>query len=1011
MATIHYSKAYVGADRSFQATFQGSERSRVLQSFFLGGYSKLYLGNYTKTYDKLWSGTFGAQYSKAYDKIWLGNYVKHYEGTFEGVYDQQWEGSFSTQFAKVWSHQWTGIYEKAYGTQWIKQYTGTYVGQYTGVYTNASAYARQYTGTYIGYYARDGIGSYAKLYQKLWSGSRTYDGQYGATYAKVWTGQYEGSFTGYYSKAYVATWSGQYSKGYASSFQYYDTNYDLQFSKNYTKQWTKTYNKIWVGQYEGQFAGSPTWTGIYAATANYAAQWTGLSWSKTYTGSPTTWSGTYTRYLGDGEQMFYIGAYTGPGSWSKAYVSSTANVWTGAALTPVNYSGSGPLSSPAQSTWMSGGNWGGVGWHSASWTGNAGVERQFQGVMVEAEPAPQGGMQIWYTPFNWSGTQAATWVATFGSDVNYGGGTPIQWTGNWTGTQQYSGLRDHNIPAAYTKQYTKIYTKQYEGTRTFQSPIYYNTYTKLWTGYFEGQSWTKVWSKVWTGQRDNNFDAQYSKLWSGSRTYNGQYTGNYTKHYLSVWIGNWTGQYTGQAIYGTKVTGASFEGVFEGYYDKQWSKGYGASYTKAFSGQYTGYYTKLYTGTFVGQYTGSYTGQYSRLFAKTYEGGFAASYTKLYGKVWTGQFAAQYNKLYLGNYTKTYSSVFLGTAATYLGTDNAQYTKAYTGAVTYNQTSAGTTTVLAANTGHLNTGGQVRVKDQGAWKSTSNIHVKKDNAWHETKAVFVKKDNAWQIMNIGWERTDITITSSEANFHLKNKLTALGKSPDTLPQLVNIYIDGADVYSSSASPAMDLSAGLGSIGFLGTSVKHLVRVFVHPDARIIGMAGAPGGSNAATRTGNDGGNGGDAIKTSGAVELFVENYGIIAGGGGAGGTGGYPVNNSTLQLVGGAGGYGAGYAVISGTLTNILENNSLINKTNAANDMGIHGGDGGLLGQRGDAAGGYQNPNTGSAVAADGALKTVYDKSGNGGLPGAAIDNYNATRVTFINTGNVWGDSKFKYRA
>lgn len=79
--------------------------------------------------------------------------------------------------------------------------------------------------------------------------------------------------------------------------------------------------------------------------------------------------------------------------------------------------------------------------------------------------------------------------------------------------------------------------------------------------------------------------------------------------------------------------------------------------------------------------------------------------------------------------------------------------------------------------------------------------------------------------------------------------------------------------------------------------------------------------------------------------------------------------------------------------------------------MGIHGGDGGLLGQRGDAAGGYNNPNTSSAVAADGALKTVYDKSGNGGLPGAAIDNYDATRVTFINTGNVWGDSKFKYRA
>jgi hypothetical protein len=57
VATIHYTKAYVGADRSFQSTFQGSERTRVLQSFFLGGYSKLYLGNYTAHYAKIWEGS------------------------------------------------------------------------------------------------------------------------------------------------------------------------------------------------------------------------------------------------------------------------------------------------------------------------------------------------------------------------------------------------------------------------------------------------------------------------------------------------------------------------------------------------------------------------------------------------------------------------------------------------------------------------------------------------------------------------------------------------------------------------------------------------------------------------------------------------------------------------------------------------------------------------------------------------------------------------------------------
>ena len=355
--------------------------------------------------------------------------------------------------------------------------------------------------------------------------------------------------------------------------------------------------------------------------------------------------------------------------------------------------------------------------------------------------------------------------------------------------------------------------------------------------------------------------------------------------------------------------------------------------------------------------------------------------------------------------------MFLGQSGSqWTGTENSTYTKAYTGATTYNTVYTTTTNTLSTKTGHLNQDGKTRVKSDGAWKEAEKVHIKKNGTWHETKSVFVKENGAWKIVNIGWERTDINITSNQANFNLRAELDALSKAPATVPQLVNIYIDGADVYSTSSTPAMDLADGMGAINIGGQSIKHLVRVFVHPDARIIGMAGSPGGSNATIQTGYDGGAGGDAIKTNASIELFIENYGIIAGGGGAGGTGGYPVSGTSIQVVGGAGGYGAGYASISGTVTNILENNSLINGTNATNDMGIHGGSGGLLGQRGAAAGGYKNPNTGSQVAADGALKTKYEKSGNGGVPGAAIVGYDASRVTFINTGNVWGDSKYKYR-
>ena len=399
---------------------------------------------------------------------------------------------------------------------------------------------------------------------------------------------------------------------------------------------------------------------------------------------------------------------------------------------------------------------------------------------------------------------------------------------------------------------------------------------------------------------------------------------------------------------------------------------------------------------------------------KTYEGSFAAQYTKLYGKLWSGSFGAQYSKLYLGNYTKTYSGAFLGTVGTYTGVASSVYTKAYVGQLGFNTVYSKVATAALATTtkaGELSDSAITRIKSAGAWKQAKEVFVKSENAWVEARSIFVKSNGAWKLEHIGWERTDITISTNTANFNLRDKLVSLSKSVSSRPQLVNIYLSGCDVYSATAgTPAMDLATGLGAINLGGQTIQHLVRVMVHPNARIIGAAGHPGSQTASTRTGGNGSNGGDAIQTGQAVELYIENYGTIAAGGGGGGSGGFPVHGSSLSIVGGEGGYGAGYATISGTLTNILENNAHINGHDSAHEMGIHGGSGGLLGQRAAAAGGFDNPNTGLAVAADGALKTLYDLSGNGGIPGAAIDNYNATRVTFINTGNIWGDSLYKYR-
>ena len=190
---------------------------------------------------------------------------------------------------------------------------------------------------------------------------------------------------------------------------------------------------------------------------------------------------------------------------------------------------------------------------------------------------------------------------------------------------------------------------------------------------------------------------------------------------------------------------------------------------------------------------------------------------------------------------------------------------------------------------------------------------------------------------------------------------------------------------------------------------------------IIGSGGQPGKQVTSTRTGEDGYFGGHAIKTGNGVDLFIENYGYIAGGGGGGGSGGFPLYGSTLQVVGGKGGTGAGY---HNATTSIMPD-QIVGYVNEANNhldghlsstnYGIHGGNGGLLGHCGIGAGGFTDDvhasDTDTSESNPGTNYSQYALSGDGGLPGSAIIGYDASRVTFINTGNVYGDSKYKFTA
>ena len=961
MANIHYSKTYVSStERGFDASFIGAGTRTPIRHYlggyereYLGYYNKQYEGSYTNQYGKIWSNVFEGVYTKLY----VGNYIAQYTGAYTGTF----EGSFDQQFAKIWTKQYTKAYAKTYEGTYSKQFTGYYTGQYSKIWTNDNTYDTDYTGYYTGYFARDGIGIYTKIWSTQYAGNRTYYGQYTNQFDREYVGQYEGSFVNYYSKTYTPHFLKQYTKTYTGSFNTYTQTND-QFDQ--------------------------AWSGVYAGFRNHGfvgARYFQYDNTETYTGG--TWIGNTTGYFtGPAQTLYWIGPrryYVNfypyilydyePRAWAGVYTSFYGN-WIG------SYTGNFVGASDSYSR-----NYAGPG--GSGWIGSYAL--YYEGVDVSYEDF--GPI---YFPVNYSGTN---WIGSYQADgTNY--------------TKQYIGNRTAygTFTSDWTGQYTGYYTGTYAGDRYWiGGPFYYDRNVNYQKEY-AGPGYSKAYSRIWTGNRDHGFNKQYEGSFAGNRTYYGQYTNHWDAIYIQHWVSTFEGVYTGAQFYGGNTTGASFHAVYEGVYAKNYEKQYTGTYVGYYEKQYDGHYNAQYTGTFIGNREHTFTRvrgvEYLGYYEKAYTGYYGASYGAQYEKVWTGQ----YTKTYVGNWIKNFGGSYAGdtnTGTSYSGTTN--YTKSYAGALTFDQVFATTTSAANTKTGELTSEGISRVKSSGAWKQAKDVFIKKNDAWSESKAVYVKEGDTWKLVHIGWERTDIQINADTKNFNLFNTLIGLSKSPASRPQLVNIYVnDGYDIYSTSSVPAVNLADSLGTINLGSNSIKHLVRIFVHPNARIIGAAGHPGSQVASTRTGNSATNGYDAIKTSAAVELYIENYGIIAGGGGGGGSGGYPVEGSSISQVGGAGGYGAGYASISNTDTNILENNSLINGTNSIANLGIHGGSGGLLGQRGTGAGGYNHPD--GNVANPGTLNSQYDQSGNGGTPGAAISGYDATRTTFINTGRIWGDSKYK---
>ena len=986
MATANYNTTYnSAAGRGYHTSYQGASTSQRIRHY-IGGYVKAYAhlttvayeGVYAKNYSHDWAQVFTGYYTKVY----VGQYTKTYEGNWTGTY----AADYAKQYHKLWSHNWVAAYSSEYEGQYAKQYEGSYSGQYTGNYSNDTAYETQYEGSYEGYFARDGVGLYDKQWEGQYAGSRDHLEQFTAYYGADYTGSYDGS--------YDKQWEGQYTGFYEGT--------------RFAKIWSRTFNSYreafatrsaqWAGNrsYSGQYAGSRThnYSGSrsYQITAtsqyNSPLQWT-KTWTGAYTGSgPSTFWGPrayYTPYYPyvwyDYEPMPWTGA---AGTYYGQYNAQYHLVWTGTASpTSVGYY-TGPTGQQRAEIWQ--------GAPAPNGMGYEGVE-----VWYESEG---GFLYTIYIPRIWTGYGPASWLGMYNIQGNY--------SKQWTTATVYNAQYDSTWNAQYggTKTYYGQYTGYYAQHLFYIGPSvtidydqYYSTnYTHQWTGQY---------TKTYDGARDHTYSKVWSHIWEGPRTYDAQYTGQYTKTYEQYWTGVYTGLYTGLQTYGAeaKTTGANFT--------HQWTGVYSKLYEKLYTGYYTGYWEKAYEHQYANSYTGYYAGSrehtYVGYYDAQYEGSFETAYAGNYGNVftayYTGYYTGYYSRNYIGYYSKGYTGTYAGGSGSYSGVTN--YTKSYLGTVSYDRVWVGASPDNIKS-GQLATQAVAKIKDGGAWKDTKELFIKKNGAWAESKAVYAKKDGVWEIVHIGWERTDLNINSNKRNFNLHTELVAAGASPGTRPQLVNIYVNSGAVFSTTSTPAMDLTSSMGTINIGGTSIKHLVRVFVHPDARIIGASGEAGTVNPTTRSGTSGGNGHDAIKTNAAIELYIENYGIIAGGGGGGGAGGYPVNGSTLVVAGGAGGVGAGFAILNGSDgVDILENDSRINGTNASVALGIHGGSGGLLGQRGSGAGGYDHP--AGNIANPGTLKSQYDLSGDGGLPGSAIVGYDATRVTFINTGKIWGDSKYKF--
>ena len=241
--SVAYLKGYVpNYTGSFVGTFQNT---------FETSFNRRYTGVYTPNYIRAYAGTYTPNYVSNYVTNYISNYVNNYDGaTYARAYTQPYAGNFN----RAYTNPYTRTFNAQYLFPYIRNYTLIYIASYQ------IFYARNFTGTFDRAYTPNYILNYQKAYTKSYE--HTVDVYYNPNY----TSNFEVSYLRNYTSNYVRNYSKVYNLTYVPTYQRaFNRPYTRAFSAGYNRQFETAYQAPnYVGDYSVPYTGQGVTNTLYS---------------------------------------------------------------------------------------------------------------------------------------------------------------------------------------------------------------------------------------------------------------------------------------------------------------------------------------------------------------------------------------------------------------------------------------------------------------------------------------------------------------------------------------------------------------------------------------------------------------------------------------------------------------------------------------------------------------------------------------------------------------------------